>query len=69
MSEPAERQHAALLSLLGSSPAVPAMDGLAQAVQSALRDVRQKFRDADGEPGLLDSWRAFAAAVDWTVRC
>ena len=43
------------------------MDGLAQAIDGVLKDVRQKWRDSEGQPGKLDSWRAFSAAVDWTV--
>ena len=43
------------------------MGGLAEAVDGILAEIRQKWREAEGQPGMLDSLRSFAAAVDWTV--
>lgn len=43
-------------------------DELGAAMEVVVNDVRQKWRELNQGPGVLDSLRAFAAAVDWTVR-
>ena len=40
---------------------------LANIVQLVTNDVKQKFRELNQGPAILDSLRAFAAAVDWSV--
>ena len=45
----------------------PAMEGVMAAVEGMLHDVRQKWKDSQQQAGMLESFRAFAAAVDWTV--
>lgn len=41
---------------------------LGAAAEHVLTEIRQKFQDASRHSGVLDSLRAFAAAVDWKVR-
>lgn len=40
---------------------------LGDAWEFVLNDIREKFRQLNGGPGILDSLMAFIAAVDWTV--
>jgi hypothetical protein len=42
--------------------------GLADAMDGVMAQIRQKFKDASKQEGALESFRAFLAAVDWTVR-
>ena len=37
------------------------------AVEGMLHDVRQKWKDSQQQAGMLENFRAFTAAVDWTV--
>ena len=41
---------------------------LQSAVQFVVNDVKEKFRQLNQGPAILDSLRAFSAAVDWSVR-
>jgi hypothetical protein len=44
------------------------IDTLTGAMESVIGEVRQKFKDSSKDAGIIDSLRAFAAAVDWKVR-
>ena len=44
------------------------MQGLSATIEGMLQEVRQKWQDSQQQAGALDSFRAFTAAVDWTVR-
>ena len=41
---------------------------LHSAVQFVVDDVKEKFRQLNQGPAILDSLRAFTAAVNWSVR-
>lgn len=41
--------------------------GLGDAVDGVMAQIRQKFKAASQQEGMLDSFKAFLAAVDWTV--
>lgn len=43
------------------------VNGLADAVNSVIGQLRQKFRDANTRESIWQSLQAFAAAVDWKV--
>lgn len=43
------------------------VNGLADAVNGVLAEIREKFRNAGAHEGMLESMQAFAAAVDWKV--
>ena len=43
------------------------INGIADAINAVLADVRQKFKDANANQGVWESLQAFAAAVDWKV--
>ena len=43
------------------------INGIADAINAVLADVRQKFKDANANEGAWESLQAFAAAVDWKV--
>ncbi len=38
------------------------------AVQFVMNDIRDKFKQINQGPAILDSLKAFTAAVDWSVR-
>ncbi len=44
------------------------MEGLADAVDGVFREIRAKMKEASQHAGIMESLRAFTAAVDWTVR-
>lgn len=44
------------------------MEGLADAVEEVFREIRTKVKEASQHAGIIESIRAFIAAVDWTVR-
>jgi hypothetical protein len=43
-------------------------DQLADAAEFVLSDIREKWKTANGGPSMIEAFKAFAAAVDWTVR-
>lgn len=42
---------------------------VAAAHAEVIEDIKSKFREFREAPPLIDSVRAFCAAIDWTVRC
>ncbi|KAK9844385.1 hypothetical protein WJX74_001825 [Apatococcus lobatus] len=42
-----------------------ALDALGDTIEGVIKGIQQKWRDSEGEPGILDSLRGFAAAVNW----
>ena len=44
------------------------MEGLADAVDEVFKEIRLKMKEASQHAGIMESLRAFTAAVDWTVR-
>ena len=43
------------------------LSGLGDVMEGVMAQIRQKFKDASQHEGMIESFRAFLAAVDWTV--
>lgn len=42
-------------------------DDIQSAISFVIDDIKQKFKQINDGPAILDSLQAFVAAVDWTV--
>lgn len=43
------------------------LSGLGDMMEGVMAQIRQKFKDARQHEGMIESFRAFLAAVDWRV--
>lgn len=49
------------------SVTMQSIEPIAEVVEAVLAEVRAKFKEASEHAGIIESLRAFAAAVDWRV--
>lgn len=42
---------------------------LGEAAEFVVNDLRQKWKEISGGPGVIEGLQAFVHAVDWTVSC
>ena len=52
-----------------SSPMDDIVDSQRDAFQGFFDEVRDKMKQMQGEMGLIEDLKQFAAAIEWTVRC
>lgn len=45
-----------------------AFDALGDTIEGVIKGIQEKWRESEGEPGILDALRGFSAAVDWRVK-